>query len=405
MLGVLLLLTLPAAKSMTVVVHAGDVDRVNTPVWLDVKAAGIPKLGAWVANVSAEGIAVPAQVENSPAGPHSRVSWVVDRLAKGQTRAYDLRMDIKADVSPGSTGKSPFQWTDSRGVAMDLVYEGKPLLRYMYQEVDPTDKDGIRKPYHHVFDAARETLITKGAGGLYTHHRGIFFGYNKCGVGGATWDTWHCVKGKAFQRHRDVAENVKHKPILGDLFGGHTVLVDWNDKDGKPFARDARRLIAYRPLGGTQIIDFDTRLEALSAPVKLAGDRQHAGVQFRASQEVADNQAKTRYLRPAAWAKLPADKEQNGADFRDLPWNAVQFSLGGVPYTVAYLSHPANLNGAEFSERLYGRFGEFIPTQIAPDKPLQLAYRIVVIPNEKVSRDFLEDRYQDYANPPRLELK
>jgi hypothetical protein len=127
-------------------------------------------------------------------------------------------------------------------------------------------------------------------------------------------------------------------------------------------------------------------------------------VQFRASQYVAEHQKETRYLRPAAWSDLPPNQQINTKEHRDLPWNAVQFSIEDRAYTVAYLSDPENPEGADFSERLYGRFGEFFPWDLKKDHPLEVRYRWWIDTTGKATRDVVQARYEDLARPPRVTL-
>ena len=53
------------------------------------------------------------------------------------------------------------------------------------------------KVYTHVFDKAGAAPVTKGAGGLFPQHRGIFLGWSKTKFGGKGIDSWHmkgCVQ-------------------------------------------------------------------------------------------------------------------------------------------------------------------------------------------------------------------
>src|SRR5262245_7250087 len=68
---------------------------------------------------------------------------------------------------------------DHEGEYLEVLLKGKPVARYMYAYDKSTPKrlDETYKPYLHVFDADGKALITKGVGGEYTHHRGIFAGW------------------------------------------------------------------------------------------------------------------------------------------------------------------------------------------------------------------------------------
>ena len=75
---------------------------------------------------------------------------------------------------------------DTKGKHLDVLSGDKVLVRYMYEYDTSTDekKHATYKPYLHVFDAAGKAPITKGPGGQFTHHRGIFIGWSKLGFNG-----------------------------------------------------------------------------------------------------------------------------------------------------------------------------------------------------------------------------
>ena len=61
--------------------------------------------------------------------------------------------------------------------------------------------------------------------------------------------------------------------------------------------------------------------------------------------------------------------------------------------------------GADFSERLYGRFGEFFPWDLRRDNPLSVRYRWWVRNGRDVTREAVEEKYADLAEPPKVSLK
>ena len=95
-----------------------------------------------------------------------------------------------------------FAWEDGENETT-LTYDGRPALRYMHEPLDessPEAREATIKPFHHVFSPDGETLLTKGPGGLYTHHRGLFFGFNKVTHGDdPECDVWHCRNGESQQ--------------------------------------------------------------------------------------------------------------------------------------------------------------------------------------------------------------
>jgi hypothetical protein len=226
--------------------------------------------------------------------------------------------------------------------------------------------------YHHLFDPTGEKLLTKGPGGLFPHHRGLFFGYNRISYGdGQTADIWHCRNGES-QVHQSIVRSE-----TGPVLGRHELLIHWNGKDGQPFAQEEREITVYHVDGG-QLIDFASHLSTTVGDVQLDGDPQHAGVQFRATQHVPDvTKAETYYLRPDG--KGEPGKFRNWPDNKehvDLPWNALSFVVDGTRYTCCYLDHPQNPKEARYSERDYGRFGSYFEYTLTGDQPLRVRYRL-----------------------------
>ncbi len=284
-----------------------------------------------------------------------------------------------------------YQWQQISPQSLLLIKDGKPLVQYEFPVFDNSRREYTLKPYHHIYDPETGHLITKGTGGLYPHHRGIFYGYNKISIdGGPAFDTWHCHNG----------EHTVHKMVAAQFsdqtMGGHIVKIDWNDTQGKTFANETRIVrVSYE--AGEMSIDFYSTLESTGGVVELNGDRQHAGVHFRASNRVSENADATRFTRPANLAHIPADKEIEGPEMLNLPWDAMTFPLNGQKYTVVYMAHPRNPQGAEMSERKYGRFGQFFPYTLAPGKPLVVQYRIIVLENSNPSPEVIDQWYRAFA--------
>ena len=82
-----------------------------------------------------------------------------------------------------------FTLRDEPGDHVDVLRDGDPVARYMYA-YDPTAEGAheTAKPYLHVVDPSTGKPITKGPGGKYTHHRGIFIGWKQFGVDGETYE-------------------------------------------------------------------------------------------------------------------------------------------------------------------------------------------------------------------------
>jgi len=287
-----------------------------------------------------------------------------------------------------TAAEGKFSWQDVTGEHLDLLYDGQPVVRYMYKALDestPEAREATMKVYHHVWSPDGKTLLTKGPGGLYPHHRGLFYGFNKITYDGQEADTWHCRLGE-WQSHE------KELSRQADADGAsHSVAIDWHGRDGEVFAHEERQLSMKRGKNGDAegwVIDFASRLKPSGdLTVHLDGDPQHAGFQFRASQEVPDKTAKqTYYLRPDGkgkpgetrnWDHTKPNASSN-KQTENLPWNALSMVIGDKRFTVLYIDHAENPKPARYSERDYARFGSYFVADVTKDKPLDVKYRIWV---------------------------
>lgn len=295
-----------------------------------------------------------------------------------------------------------FRWKDNPELAAtDLLYGDQPVLRYMHA-YDPSTPESLHdtyKVYHHVFGPGTGTRITKGPGGQFTHHRGLFAAWNKTQADGKSFDFWHCTNG-AHQRHVEFIEKK-----AGENGATMTAEIHWNDAEGKPVIVEQRTVTVEKlPVesapGYGWKIDWRSRLESRRGEIRLTGDRQHAGFQFRADQPVAE-QNSARYIRPEGAPQQPeavqVDDRKDPEGHINLNWFAMTYPLGDERYTVEYFEDPTLPKPSRYSERPYGRFGAFFETTLVPDEPLVMNYRVIVTTGEPPSRETIQKRYDEFV--------
>ncbi|MDB0031562.1 PmoA family protein, partial [Opitutales bacterium] len=75
-----------------------------------------------------------------------------------------------------------FSWKESTSLNqhVDLLWKDQKIARYVFEKMNPKDRERTYKPFHHIFQSNGADFLTKGPGGKYTHHRGIYFGFSKC---------------------------------------------------------------------------------------------------------------------------------------------------------------------------------------------------------------------------------
>jgi hypothetical protein len=297
-------------------------------------------------------------------------------------------------ASDAKNSSPSFSFEDKNSELSQVTLEGKPVLQFVHPVLkEGKEREASYKPFHHLFDNSG-SLVTKGAGGQFTHHRGIFLGFSKVTYGNnVKVDIWHC---------KDDTHQAFQKVLLresGPVLASEKDQIAWNGKNKETFAVEERQLIVYKVPGG-QLVEFQSVVRTTGGPVLLDGDPQHAGFHFRASNDVADKTSKeTIYLRPDGEDKPGASR--NWPDLKthiNLPWNAMSFVLNDKRYTALYLDNPANPKEARFSERPYGRFGSYFVTEITKDKPLKLKYQIW-LQDGKIDIESAKLKSQSFNNP------
>ena len=293
-----------------------------------------------------------------------------------------------------------FCFKDTAGEYLDVYLDGRAVARYMYANDISTPERSHQtfKPYLHVFDAAGKDTITKGPGGQFTHHRGIFFGWQKIDFEGKKYNMWEMAG-----NNRQIHQKFLDQKATADQ-ASFTSLVDWKMADGKTLVEDERTFTFYRrPAPTLALIDFSTKVKAVAGDLDLNGDPEHGGVQFRAAQEV---DTKTlMYCLPKEAVEAPQDPN---AEFQimktakiaktDLPWAAESYQLDGKTYNAEEMSAPGNPTGTRWSAyRDYGRFGAFPAAKLKANETLTLRYRFWVTAGDAPTRADLQKHYDEYV--------
>lgn len=348
---------------------------------VEVRLSGVEK-------VIGSGQVVKRLLNNNGASKSKQLSFTIDEIP--------AKKSMKLEIRSGGSTDNDLQWTEDKN-SDQLKLGGKLALEFMREPLDKSSKKRIGETYkvfHHVYDFEGKKTLTKGPGGLFPHHRGLFYGFNRIKYGkNQNADVWHCSKGEsqAFVKTIGISN--------GDFLASHVAQIDWKGRDEKVFASESREMMVYQFQDG-KMIEFASRLESKVGKVILDGDPQHAGFQFRASQHVPDKtKSQTYYVRPdgkgepGKFRNWPGNKEHV-----NLPWNALSFVIDDQRYTCCYLDRPENPKESRFSERDYGRFGSYFKFELDTDKPLELNYRIWIQKGE-MTVDQIDKLSKDFVSP------
>jgi hypothetical protein len=294
-------------------------------------------------------------------------------------------------TSLGQNGKG-FSFRDIPGKYLDILLDGRIAGRYMY-EYDNSDEKKLAetyKPYLHLFDNQGLVQITKGPDGGFTHHRGIFIGWNKILWNGKTYDRWHMKGGDQIHRKFKLQKADNNHATF-------TSVVDWTDENGKPFITEERKQTFLRAPGPAyEIIDFESRIKAVAGDIVLDGDVEHAGIHFVPPNEI--DKAKTLYIFPGQ--NVNPRKDDN------LPWIAETFVLNGKPYSVVQMNHPGNPGDSKVSAyRNYARFGYFAKKPIKAGEDFTFRYRFLIAEGKMLPADIIQkccNKFTGHKDPTPL---
>jgi hypothetical protein len=384
-----------------VTVSAGAHDRKNVPVCVSLPSVSPPDKSAAAIVTGPDGKTIPAQLTRpgllAAADSWCEIHFILPLLKAGES------LRLRATLSPEAPPRrEAFSWHDHAGDFTELRFGTRRVLRYHYAALDESSRESRERTYkvfHHLYSPKGDVLTTGGLSddpAVHSpHHRGIFYGFNRISYGnGKTTDVWHCTNG-AYQAHdRFLAAEA------GPVLGRHRLAISWHGQDKQAFANEERELTVYNVPGG-QLVEFASRLRTAAGPVKLDGDPQHAGLHFRADNEVfAKTSGQTIFVRPDGAGKPGETRNWDPKTRRgpvNLPWDAMSFVLRSKRYTVAYLDHPRNPKEARHSEREYGRIGSYFEHTLEKGKPLTVNYRFwlqegLMKPDEvaALSADFIE---------------
>jgi hypothetical protein len=403
------------------IVGAGTQDRVSAPVCVPLSVSkdlalevaarvGTPDANWLAAQLTAPGLLTEA-IEPAPGEVRRDLHFILPRLKAGETVTMKVQFAPPTRALPQS-----FHWKDADGEYSELRFHERPVLRYVCLPFDDSTKEKrelTSKVFHHLYDSAGKEFLTKGTGGEYPHHRGLFYGFKAAyGETPTIADTWHCPPPSTDPKKPMLEAHQAHEKILsseaGPVLGRHRVQIAWHGAGNERFAVEERELTVYNVPGG-QLVQFASRLKSVAGTVKLDGDPQHAGFHFRASNEVAvaakAKKSGTYFLRPDG--KGDEETERNWPQEKrhvDLPWNAMSFVVGGKRYTVAYFDRPENPKEARFSERTYGRIGSYFVAEFDDKKPLLVAYRLWLQEGE-MEGDGVASKAANFATPVKVAVK
>lgn len=354
------------------------------------------------------GFGVPGQIALDNSG-RTQLWWILPKAKANSVSSWIATLSHRK-----KTGKKVFSWKGKPGDYLDLLFSGRKVTRYMYARDTSTSQRTFEtsKPFHHVFDAQGEKLLTNSdPNALYPHHRGLFIGWQKVESGGKGYDFWGMTKGDAAQVHQKFLDRT-----AGPVLAKSKSLIHWNVKNGQTLIAEERQTTVFRQPDPTILLmEFRTQLKAVNGDVLLHTNNpakavEHGGFQYRPHNDVAkDSKRSATYTdKLAEDVKVKYLFHKDGIDPKkdmNLPWVAMSYGLNGRHYSIQHMNPPDNPRPTYYSAyRDYGRFGAYFEKKIKAGQTLTLCYYIWVIEGKMPSREELAGKYRAFVDTPRVKV-
>jgi hypothetical protein len=381
-------------------VEAGNYQRINTPVSLDLERAIKSDTLSFklFEKVKGQMIEKPAQVEP---GYVPRLWWILDGTTDaGKRREFFLYKDEPGVVKDELTTIVTDDNLVLKKGSSEILYYRKSVM-YPPAGVDTAYK---RSGFIHPMFSPSGNVLTRVSPPDHYHHVGIWNPWTRVKIGNHVTDFWNLYEHQGNVRFTGI-----NATINGAVYGGFTVKQDHIDFQGsKPEEVAINELWDLRawntnPVEGIKayLVDLTTYLSvAGSEPLILEAYRYGGGIGIRATAEwnkdnstVLTSEGKTR-------------KDADGTRARWTDLNGPFKDKGNSGIT--FFSHPSN---REYPEPMrvwpiesVDVYFEFCPIRykawtLKPGTQYMLKYRMLVY-DGKIDQTIADRIWNDFAYPP-----
>lgn len=322
--------------------------------------------GYWV-DVADPARVRPYQVETSRAPDGSvvrRLHFVEVQLAAGATREY--RLGGSAEGAKAESDEAFEGWRSQSAQAASGLQRGGRVWLQRISGYRPGEHELSFKVYDHIYGHDADRPLTKGLGGQFPHHRGLFLGWNQAKRCELTHDFWHGRTGEVLEE----AEEKREVFGLGKVCGSMRTHSRWHLGSEETWIEETRTVTLWATAPGRRLFDVEVRLvNPGSKHVALRGDPHHAGLHLRLASEVEA------VAKEVVWA-WPEKSIDQGNDIRA----GASAAIGSIPWRGGSLVVGMQDQGPATADlrlcaRGYGRFGVFREFEIPPGGEAALRVR------------------------------
>lgn len=372
------------------VVHAGDVDRIQSIVSFDVPDA-----------LRNRDLALRDPVNHAliPVQIHDGQGWfIVESLAAPSSKTYT----IERGTPEGGTGLEASE--DSTGVT--FTKSGRLVFRYN-SDKSPLPRDDINPIYHrggyiHPVYTPASQLVTNDYPPNHVHHHGIWAAWTNTIFQGRTPDFWNMGDSTGTVIPYGIDE-VWAGPVLAGFKSRHAY-VDLGASPAEVALNErwtARVFNVQDPASPYHLFDISLRHETASDSALFLPEYRYGGLGFRGHDDW-EGPENTFFLTSEGMDR------SNGHATR-ARWCHIGGYVDGNLAGVAILSHPDNFRFPE-PMRIHPSepFFNWAPSQagdwaITKDQPFEATYRFVVMDGPP-NADLIDRLWEDFAHPATVTL-
>jgi hypothetical protein len=322
-----------------------------------------------------------------------QLTWLLrGPLKAGATASFLL------EVEKPATGASPWNLNKVKG-GQELRHGDKLVFQYNTEPQSNAKYGPIqhRDGYIHPAYSPSGALVTGDFSPFHPHHRGFFLAYAKAQIEKEPLDFWNIHTNKGTIRHQGL-DRVEAGPVSALISTRHI----WNDKSGKPIARERWDVEIFEVPGSPfWVFDLTSTQQAVDKPIEVLPYR-YGGMAYRGAEPFV--KGKLDVLN--AEGKHRVDGNLQATRWVDLTGPVAD---GSTAYAGAMIAdHPANLNHPTVA-RIHPTtlpFFSFVPASsktVVIDSKTPLVFRYRVLIHDGHPDGTLDERiWGDFASPPKV---
>jgi hypothetical protein len=346
-----------------------------------------------------------AQAVRDKAG--TRLAFVLDDLAQGESRAYRLgqvvfvrKPDRQVEVRPVANGA---EISVDSGLFTRYTMTSAPNKPVFYPILTP---DGT----HMTRRWPVEPNANPDESHDHPHHRGLWFTHSS--VNGV--DFWSEQSPKVGKTVTTGCENIQS----GWVCGGFAARTDWRDADGTLIATDRRDVTVYDLPRGDRVMDFSITLTPVGGPLTF-GDNKDGVFGLRVPDSLAIQADRSAKIKGEGHIETASGTNDKDAWGKPNDWVDYWGPVAGKTYGVAIFDAPSNLRHPEtwhardyalftvnpFGLHDFGRGDKGAGDYTVPaDKTITFTYRLLFHHGDTKAAD-VAGEYAAFADPPEVSVK